>query len=416
MNAPEIARSFDSSYRILQVFNRYLQYGGEEKSVTRIRGQLSQRHSLTSCTFDSENWVNERAPTRVSQVLRMFYNPAATRQLTASIHETRPDAILLHNLYPVGSPGIYRTALDHSVPVIQYIHNFRPFSVGGTLWARGRLCQDSLRGNYWDEIRLGAWQNSVLKSAIFASVLKFLHATEWLRAVKGWIAISKFMHDKFIEAGIEPSTVHILQHAWDIQTATNETGRDDGQYVFLGRLVEEKGIGVLLEAWDLLVDELGDRAPELWIGGNGPQADAVAEAAEKSAKIRYLGFVDGAEKRDILTNCRAMLAPSIWWEPLGLVTYEAYDYKKPMFAASSGGLSETVEHGRTGYLHEAGNAGQLAEQIAAFERLPESRRQELGREGRRWLELNANPEDWQDNFRQILDAILGGSHGKLPAR
>ena len=407
MNAPQIAQHLEPSYRILQVFNKYLQFGGEEKSVKRIRSQLSLQHTLTSCTFDSENWINEHAPTRVSQVLRMFYNPSAIDQLDASIQRSRPDAILLHNLYPVGSPGIYRTALTHSVPIIQYIHNFRPFSVGGTLWAKGRLCEKSLHGNYWDEVRLGAWQNSVLKSAIFASVLKFLHTTDWLRAVKGWIAISKFMRDKFIEAGVDPATVHILQHAWDIQTAANEIGRDDGQYVFLGRLVEEKGIGVLLETWELLEAELGDRAPELWIGGDGPLSNSVTRAAEKSDKVRYLGFVDGKNKRDILTNCRAMLAPSIWWEPLGLVTYEAYDYKKPMFAASSGGLSETVDHGRTGYLHDAGNARQLAEQIAAYEMLPASRRQELGREGRRWLERNANPDAWQDNFRQILDAVLG---------
>ncbi len=47
-----------------------------------------------------------------------------------------------------------------------------------------------------------------------------------------------------------------------------------------------------------------------------------------------------------------MLAPSVWWEPLGLVTYEAYDYGKPMLAARSGGLSETVVAGLTGFLHE----------------------------------------------------------------
>ncbi len=411
MAALDTVENIAPAYRILQVFNRYLQYGGEEKSVKRIRGQLSERHCLTSCTFDSDNWVNEHAPTRISQVLRMYYNPAAVGQLTDSIRNTRPDAILLHNLYPVGSPGIYRTALNHRVPIIQYIHNFRPFSVGGTLWAKGRLCEASLHGNYWDEVRLGAWQNSVLKSAIFATVLKYLHATGWLRAVKGWIAISSFMRNKFIEAGIDPSTVHILQHAWDVQTASTETGRDEGQYVFLGRLVEEKGIGVLLEAWGHLEQVLGQEAPELWIGGNGPLTDMVTKAAERSGKIRYLGFVDGEDKRNILTNCRALLAPSIWWEPLGLVTYEAYDYKKPMFAAASGGLSETVEHGRTGYLHAPGDARQLAGQIIEFEQLPASRRLEMGREGRRWLELNASPDAWQDNFRQILDATLGGNHG-----
>ena len=410
LRTPELAKNDESSYGILQVFNRYLQYGGEEQSVERIRAQLSERRSVDSCTFQSEDWIGEDAPLRISQVVRMFYNRDAVRQLSDSIRDTQPDAILLHNLYPVGSPGIYRTALQHEVPVIQYIHNFRPFSVGGTLWAQGKLCEKSLHGNYWEEVRRAAWQNSILKTAIFATVLKYLHATGWLRAVKGWIAISEFMRDKFIEAGIDPSSIHVLPHAWDIVTAGNEIGSDRGYYVFLGRLVEEKGVGVLLDAWSRLVRERGEHAPELWIGGDGPLADRVRQAADRSDKIRYLGFVDGSSKREILSNCRAMIAPSTWWEPLGLVTYEAYDYKKPMFAAASGGLEETVDHGRTGYLHEAGNAQQLATQILEFELLPASRKSEMGREGRRWLEIHADPNHWQDRFSQILDSALRVNH------
>lgn len=411
MRAPELVLDQRPTYNILQVFNRYLQYGGEEKSVERIRTQLSERHTINGCMFHSEDWVDENAPMRVVQVLKMFYNRETAAQLSASIRKTRADAILLHNLYPVGSPSVYHTALRHDVPIIQYIHNFRPFSVGGTLWAKGRLCEKSLHGSYWEEVRLAAWQNSILKSAIFAGVLKYLHASGWLNAVKGWIAISEFMRDKFIEAGIDPSTIHVLQHAWDMQTPANAIGSDDGYYVFLGRLVEEKGVQVLLDAWRHLRKELGDSAPQLWIGGNGPLADAVKLASSKNDKILYLGFVDGEAKNDILMNCRAMLAPSTWWEPLGLVTYEAYDYKKAMFAAASGGLAETVDHGRTGYLHEAGNARQLAEQIMEFEELSWSRRLEMGREGRRWLEHHANPDDWQDNFSRILDAALRNGQG-----
>jgi glycosyltransferase involved in cell wall biosynthesis len=139
-------------------------------------------------------------------------------------------------------------------------------------------------------------------------------------------------------------------------------------------------------------------------------ADKVRQAADGSDKIRYLGFVDGSSKSEILSNCRAMIAPSTWWEPLGLVTYEAYDYKKPMFAAASGGLEETVDHGHTGYLHEAGNAQQLATQILEFELLPASRKLEMGREGRRWLENHADPGHWQNRFSQILDSALQANH------
>ena len=391
---------------ILQTFNYYLQRGGEEDSVERIREQLSGHYDLQSCSFNSSRWIGDHAPSVFTQAMMVFYNRESARTLAAGIEEHRPDVILLHNPYPVGSPSVYHTALKHRVPVLQYIHNFRPFSVGGTLWARGKLCRDSLQGNYWSEVRHAAWQNSVVKSAIFAAALKFLHRSGWLRAIKGWIAISNFMRMKFIEAGIDESSIDVLGHFWNFQTAQNDVFPDEGYYLFLGRLVEEKGVGVLLEAWKHVCDESGADAPELWIGGSGPMEAAVEEAASGNDKVRYLGFIDGREKRTAIRNCRAMIAPSTWWEPLGLVTYEAYDYKKPMFAAASGGLEETVEHGTTGFLHEAGDARALAGQVQSFQSFSSADRLEMGKCGREWLEQHGSRTRWQEEFDSILEKVM----------
>ncbi|NIP96389.1 MAG: glycosyltransferase family 4 protein, partial [Akkermansiaceae bacterium] len=61
----------------------------------------------------------------------------------------------------------------------------------------------------------------------------------------------------------------------------------------------------------------------------------VRAAADGSRTIGFPGFVKGDEKRALIDGCRAMLGPSVWWEPLGLVTYESYDAAKPMLAAAS---------------------------------------------------------------------------------
>jgi glycosyltransferase involved in cell wall biosynthesis len=336
----------------------------------------------------------------------VFYNPTTARELAAEIKRIRPDAILLHNLYPVGSPSVYHTAFKAGIPVIQYIHNFRPFSVSGTLWANGAICEESLQGNYWKEVRHAAWQNSVIKSAVLATALKFLHATGWLDAVKGWVAISNFMRDRFVEAGIPPSKIHVLGHFWDFRTGHDEYFPDKGHYLYLGRLVSEKGIAALLSAWQHVCDASTSEPPELWIGGAGPMSEVVEKAAAKCAKIKFLGFVSDNEKEEAIRNCRAMIAPSTWWEPLGLVTYEAYDYKKPMFAAASGGLTETVEHAVTGFLHEPGNSAELANQVLACEKLSAEDRKTMGMAGRDWLECHADSDDWQQTFDVTIKRIL----------
>ena len=130
----------------------------------------------------------------------MFYNAASRKRFEQSLSAKPADAALFHNLYPVASPSLYRSALKRKLPVIQYLHNFRPFCVSGTAYARGQLLTEALHGNYWREVKFGAWQDSVVKSALFAIMLKLLHASGWLRSVKAWIAISEFMRDRLIEA------------------------------------------------------------------------------------------------------------------------------------------------------------------------------------------------------------------------
>lgn len=395
----------DRRRRILQVFNRYLQHGGEEDAVNRFTAELGQFHELTNCFFESADWKKPGGPSTFRQAGLMFYNPESAATLREAIARSRPDCILLHNLYPVGSPSLYRAALKAEIPVVQYIHNFRPFSVGGTLWAKGVICEESLKGNYLREVRLGAWQHSVLKSALFATMLTFLHRSGWLRAVKGWIAISEFMRQKFIGAGIDPAAIHTLKHACEPRTPRDEMYEDRGYYLFLGRLVGEKGIRVMVEAWDIVVAELGSAAPELVICGTGDLAAYVEAAAERNARLRYAGFVSGKAKAEIIRECRAMLAPSTCWEALGLVTYDAYDYKKPMLAADTGGLSETVLPGETGFLHERGSAQALARDVIACEGLDAGKRTMMGRAGRRWLDENTSPQQWRIAFNTILDRI-----------
>jgi len=392
--------------RLLSVFNRYLESGGEELAVARIRDLASSTMEVRECVFESSDWHGENAPPSWSQALRMIHNPPSLRTLREGHAAHRPDAWLVHNVFPVGSAAIYREALKSRTPIIYYIHNFRPFSVNGYLWAGDELAPGGLRKNFWQEIRHGAWQGSVVKTAWFAFVLTIMHRLRWFRAVKAWVAISDFMREKFIKAGVPAADIFTVRHAWRPMDAP-PAPQDCGYHLFLGRLIPAKGIAVLFDAWKIIRSELGDRAPKLVIAGAGPMESQVRELAAQNPLVEFRGMVSGSEKHGLLANCRAMIAPSVWWEPLGLVTYEAYDFGKPVLAARSGGLTETVVHGQTGFLHEPGNAAELARQVIELDASPE-RRTAMGRAGREWLIANTSEEDWLRKFTRVVEHATAG--------
>lgn len=388
--------------RILQVFNRYLHAGGEEKSVDRIFTHLRERHEVERCFYDSAEWKQPGAPGVIGQAMRLFYNADSRARFESEVDQHRPDVALLHNLYPVASPALYRAAQKRGLPVIQYLHNFRPFCVSGTAYARGKLLPEALHGDYWREVTHASWQDSVVKSALFAVMLKWLHASGWLHSVKAWIAISDFMRDRLIEAGVDERRIFALRHSWDAMPVAPKPD-DRGYYLFLARLVEVKGVEPLLRAWHVLRQRLGDRTPELHIGGEGPLEALVRAHAAANPSVKFFGMVNGEAKHTALTQCRAVMVPSTWWEPLGLVVYEAYDFAKPVLAARSGGLIETVTPERTGLLHAPGSVDEIVRDVLALESMTQEQRAAMGRAGREWLQGETSLRAWQDRFDAILE-------------
>jgi len=391
--------------RILQVFNRYLERGGEESSVERVSDSLSLHHRVFHCYFDSRQMLStDGALDIASAAIQMVWNGTSAKRLNIHAQVAKPDLLLLHNIFPVGTAAVLHEIGKVNIPAISYIHNFRPYSVNGYLWANDRIVTAGLRKNFIPEILAGSWQDSRLKTALYASILTGMHWSRMFRHIDSWIAISEFMREKFIGAGVPADRISTIPHSWDPMPSPPKP-EEGGYYLFLGRLISAKGVRLLFETWQILEHKLGPKTPRLVIGGDGPLGAEVSQFSAQNKLISYAGHVDGETKNRLIRRCRAMIAPSLWWEPLGLVTYEAYDYSKPMLAAASGGLSETVQHGITGMLHQPGNAEELAEQILLLDP-DKSRRLEMGCRGREWLLTNTSRTQWLDKFDRLVNRVL----------
>jgi glycosyltransferase involved in cell wall biosynthesis len=391
------------SRRLIQIFNRYLEPGGEEAWVAN----LEKSFGIPACYFNSSDWTGPGAPSRFSQALRMIYNPDAIRKLRQFHEREKPEAWVIQNVFPTGSAGIYRDVQRRRIPAIQYVHNFRPFSVSGyvrpidldDIGNRGRM--------FFHEIRRAAWRDSRLRTTWFATVLSIAHLLGWFEAVVAWIAVSDFMRDQFIRAGVPAQNIFTLRHFWR-PTADVAATTDENYYLFIGRLVELKGVLVLLDVWDRIFQERGSAGPKLVIVGEGSLEDTVRSRARQNALVDFRGSVPSETKRQLLSGMRALIAPSICLESLGLVAYEAYDFAKPVLAARAGGLGEIVLHDRTGLVHEPGDVAALHEHVMKLEREPQLR-SELGRHGREWLLENADEEKWRKRFEEIVEFAVSAN-------
>ncbi|MBT8036556.1 MAG: glycosyltransferase family 4 protein [Verrucomicrobiae bacterium] len=396
--------------RVLQVFNRYQERSGEELIVFELEEALIKRDDIVPSLFmaDSREWAGHKGPWWPVKLWKMFFNKAIERQLCHLIQSDQIDVMIVHNVYPILSPAVYAAARKSNIPVIQYLHNYRPFSVGGSLWSGHHLIDAGLRGKHWPEIRAKSWQNSFFKSLFMGIILKRFVNSSGINSITRWVACSDFVNRKFLSAGIDDQKIVTIRHGWESMEKAPEIW-DDGYYLLIARLVPEKGIETAINAWEVLERKLGDACPKLIIAGAGSEEDRVRFAVGKLKSIRFVGYVSGRRKDRLLRRCRAPLAPSVWWEPLGLVTYEAYDYGKPMMAAASGGLKETIIDGVTGFLHEAGNADDLAQSVIKMEAKTPRERLEMGEKGRAWLLTEANYEKWVSRVAELIQEVKNPS-------
>lgn len=135
--------------------------------------------------------------------------------------------------------------------------------------------------------------------------------------------------------------------------------------VFVGRLVPEKGLDVLLSAMNLALRSGMDL--HLSVVGSGPEEAALrAQADPLRGRVTWLGTVGRAAVGAQLVAAHCLVVPSRR-EGLGLVALEALAHGRPVIASRVGGLVEAVEDGVDGLLVTAGDERALAD---ALRRLP----------------------------------------------
>jgi glycogen(starch) synthase len=147
---------------------------------------------------------------------------------------------------------------------------------------------------------------------------------------------------------------------------------DAPRILCLGRVVEDKGFDVALEAWAAIQA----RFPQarLLIAGDGPARTHLERqtlALNIASRVDFLGWVSPDDVPALINSVTMMVVPSRWQEAFGLVALQAAQLARPVVASRVGGLAEVVSHGETGILVDADDARALAEAIASLLEEPE---------------------------------------------
>ena len=389
--------------RVLQIFNRYVEYGGEQGSVGRIGDTLQQIADVEYFLTSSEQWLGRRTPEDlVKAAASAWHNAEVINRLERYQKIGRFDAWQIHNVFPVMSPSVYALAFKLGVPVVQYLHNYRMSCVNGFFLNHGETCTSCIHGNFTKAALTGCWHDSRLVSGWMGAVMMRVRAMGVFEKVAGWIAISRAQKDLHVQMGIPAERIHVLPHFYQVDPSRfiAEPGRD---VLFVGRLSKEKGVEPLLDAW-----KRTDRGEaKLVIAGDGPERAALENkiAAEKIGGVEFLGFVAKEDQEALWKRAAFSVVPSIWQEPLGLVVLEAWERGRSVVVSDAGGLADTVEDGVDGLKVPMRDNEAWAQAISGLLR-DRARSAEMARAGVAKLDRDFTKEKWLGRIEGIYGEVL----------
>ena len=220
------------------------------------------------------------------------------------------------------------------------------------------------------------------------------------------------MHD-YIAAGIDDSKIRVLPMGADLINTfvpDSKITRIPHRLIFVGRLIEKKGVATLMEAVQIVASTYPDI--ELLMIGDGPMRhslSAAVQAEQLDRNVIIKGSVNNHRLPEFYSAAAIAVMPSLT-EGLGLVLIEAMGCGCAVVASALEPVAEVITDGENGLLFKPGDAQGLAEKLLLLLSDP-VQRNELARRGR---ESVLPRFDWDVVGRQygeLIHTICSGGPG-----
>ncbi len=336
-------------------------------------------------------------------VHRFRYFPRRWENLTHE--EAAPDRMkrsLLYRLMPAcfvvaGMAAIWRLCRRTRYDVI-HVHWPLPLALFG--WAAQRARPARLVTTFYGvELRWVKGALPFLKGFLAWAARRSDHV----------VAISNYTAGELRELADVP--IEIIPYTTSLPDVDSApAGRDGtGPVLFVGRLVERKGVAHLIEAIARL--GRGDEGARLEIVGDGPERpglEALAGRLGVASRVVFRGKIPPDELQASYARAAVCVLPSVLdargdTEGLGVVLLEAMNHGTPVIASRVGGIPDIVEDGVSGLLVPPGDADALAAAVRRLRDDPVLARR-LGEAGRRRLRERFS---WPAIVRRWLDVYTG---------
>ncbi len=335
---------------------------------------------------------------------RLLWSTSAARGMNEVLADFRPDVVHLHNIYHQLSPSILQPVRRRRIPAVMTLHDYKLACPTYRFIDHGEICEACLPHRFWEPIARRCNGGSLAASALNAVEMTLHTFGRAYGPVQIFACPSRFLLGKMEAGRVFPDRLRWIPNFVDLDAFTPKQ-EPGGDVVFAGRLSDEKGVDVLVEAVagrsDLRLDVAGD-------GPARPRLETLAAERGAADRIRFHGRLAADALQDLLRSASVAVVPSRWYENMPLAVLEAFASGLPVVGTALGGVPELIEPGVDGAIVAPNDPAALGETLAAFVGEPE-RSMTLGRNARAKAEREYSPAVHMER----LDALYAEAATRL---
>ena len=188
----------------------------------------------------------------------------------------------------------------------------------------------------------------------------------------------------------------------DYYTALDYPAGDTIDFVFIARVMKEKGIDQYLEAAEAIRSKFPNTRFHICGACEQAYEDKLQELQDRGVII-YHGLVKDMREIHKISSCT--VHPTYYPEGLSNVLLESAASARPIITTNRAGCREVIDDGKNGFVVEQKNAKDLIDKIEKFLGLSHEERKQMGLNGRRKVEKDFNRQIVIDKYLEELRGI-----------
>ncbi len=402
--------------KILAVNKFYYIKGGSETYFFSLNNMLKkdgmeivpfsmQDHRNFQCEYSdffikNVDYNNMSFNKKVINAIKILYSFESKRKIKKLIEFTNPDIAHLHIFQHQLTPSILHEIKKHNVKIINTVHDLKVICPNYKMLNRKGICEECKGGKYYNCVKNRCMKNSILKSIVAMNEAYINNFIKSYNYIDKFICPSRFYVEKLKQFGINnekliyiPNFINEEEYEYSIY--------EEDYFLFVGRIIEEKGIEMLIDAMKNI------KGGRLVIAGTGPLEEKIRKKIEylNLKNVTMVGFLDSNKINELMRRCRFLIIPSLWYENCPMVVLEAMACGKPIIGSDMGGIPELVNDKINGLIFKHNDIKDLENKINIMNKNQIMRRY-MGRKGREIIESTYNKNNHLKKIKELYKEII----------